>query len=343
MSWTLLAPTGAAAPEDLPANGCPTADGLTFICGPVASEDLVRVPGTAWLLASGLNIGSPAHFYLIDSRRRTARVAEVSYATPPRSVAGCSGPPDPLRLSTDGLALRAGHGGSNRLYAANHGDRQAIEVFDFDMHRDGPRLRWVDCVPLPAGNLANAVVPLPDGGLLIASFHDPEDRRAFDRMARGERTGRLLEWHPGQTARPLPGSEMGGGNGLALSRNGEEVYASAWAEGRIVVLSRTGGRRRDIVLPFLPDNLHLLPDGRLLVGGQQTTVSAIGGCSGPRCPQPWVVARVDPRSGRVETLVSGPGSDRVDYACGALEVEGMLFITVRGDNRIVLAPYRSRN
>jgi hypothetical protein len=133
---------------------------------------------------------------------------------------------------------------------------------------------------------------------------------------------------------------MSGGNGIALSRDGSEIYASAWSGSRLVVLSRRDGSRREIPLPFLPDNLHRLDDGTLLVGGQLTTAAAVGACQGPHCPQPWLIARVDPRTGAIETLLEGPGNALVDYACGALAVGDQLFVTVRGDRRIVVAPFR---
>ena len=53
---------------------CPTDEGVAAICGPVASEDIAQVPGTHWLIASGLNIGAPAHLYLVDSRAKQAHV-----------------------------------------------------------------------------------------------------------------------------------------------------------------------------------------------------------------------------------------------------------------------------
>jgi len=192
---------------------------------------------------------------------------------------------------------------------------------------------------MPPGTLPNAVTPLPDGGLLVTSFHDPDDAQAWAKMARGEPTGRILAWHAGKGFRDLPGGSMSGGNGIALSPDGRWIYASAWSGRRLVVLSRRDGSRREIPLDFLPDNLHVQPDGSLLVGGQRTTVEAVAACSGPRCPQPWLVARVDPRSGAVQTLLAGNGTAQVDYACGALRVDGTLFVTVRGDRRIVYAPY----
>src|SRR4029434_6639005 len=51
--------------------GCTPSGGLNFICGLQAPEDLVLVPGTRWLIASGMTAGSGLH--LIDAQSKTAR------------------------------------------------------------------------------------------------------------------------------------------------------------------------------------------------------------------------------------------------------------------------------
>ena len=338
-----VAACAAESGADAPATaGCAPSDGLRFICGPVASEDLARVPGTRWLIASGMNIGQPAHLYLIDARGKTAGVlfplGEPQMALDRRIAPGCSGPPDLSRMSTDGLGLRPGPHGVHMLYAANHGDRRAIEMFRLDARGARPRLRWVGCAAMPPGTLPNAVAPLPDGGLLVSSFYDPTDPTAWARMARGEDTGRILEWRPGTGFRPLPGGVMSGANGLETSADGSLVYASAWSGRRLVILSLRDGTRREIALDFLPDNIHRLPDGSLLVGGQRARVEDVAACAGPQCPQAWELARVDPRTGAVRPLLKREGTSLVNYGCGGLALDGAVFITARGDRRIVYVP-----
>src|SRR5205814_2111316 len=150
-------------------------------------------------------------------------------------------------------------------------------------------------------------------------------------MARGENTGRLLEWHAAQGFRDVPGTAVSGANGIEVSADASLVYLSAWATRDIVVISFKGrgngkgegnGRGKGdgrgngngngngnsnsnsggappphrIPLGFLPDNIHRLADGSLLVGGQRTDVQKIADCTA-QCPQPWIVARVDPVSG----------------------------------------------
>jgi hypothetical protein len=311
---------------------------LRYITGTVASEDLIRIPATDWLIASGMNVGLPAHLYLIDTVHKTAAILfpmdGVRAPGAPQPTSACNGPPDLARMSTDGLALRTGSDGVHTLYAANHGDRMAIEFFSVDARGAKPRLQWIDCAPLPPGTLPNAVTTLPDGGLLVISCYDPTDKSAWARMAAGKNTGRILQWHAARGYEPVANSATSGGNGIETSADGHLIYASSWSARRLVILSRQDGSRREIPLGFMPDNIHRLADGSLLIAGQRTTVAAIAACTGAACPQPWVVARVQPRSGRIQPLLSGTGSALISYACGALVVNGTLYVTARGDQRI---------
>jgi hypothetical protein len=316
---------------------CPPDNGIEAICGPVASEDLARIPGTRWLIASGLNIGAPAHLYLIDSRSKRSRALFPST----RQGLGmqrefrdiCPGPLQPGRMSLDGLGIRAaGQGRPPMLLAANHGDRHAIEFFRVEM-RPEPVLTWAGCVPMPKGTLANAVVPLADGGMLVSSFHDPDDRDAWNRMDRGEPTGGVWEWHADRGWKMLPIGAIPGANGIETSTDERTLYISAWASQQLLVFDRVLGATRAMPLDFRPDNIHRAPDGSLIVGGQRARVRDIAAC-GASCPQPWLVARIDPSSGAVTNLLAGPGSELTNYACGGMEIDGTLFMTLRGAPRI---------
>jgi hypothetical protein len=288
-----------------------------------------------------LNVGAPAHLYLIDTQAKSAAVLfplGASRMTLDRQLTpDCGGPPDLSRMSTDGLALRPGSTGRHILYAANHGDRMAIEMFAVDATGEHPEVTWIGCMPLPAHTLPNSVAALPGEGILVTSFYDPTDeKRAWAQMARGENTGRLLEWHLSTGFREVPDVGVSGANGLELNAEGTVMYVSAWSARKIVVISRRAAVSREITLDFMPDNIHRLGDGSLLVGGQKTEVPKIAAC-GAQCPQPWVVVRVDPKSGAVTRLLEGEGTEAVNYACGGLVVDRTLYVTARGDRRIIVA------
>jgi sugar lactone lactonase YvrE len=334
----LAATLTAASPQ---ARDCAPHDGLSFVCGPVGSEDIAQIPGTGWLIASGLDLGGGGHIHLIDGRSERAFTATLQSAPEPDLAAGCPGPPDPAKMSTDGLTIRPDAGGRHMLYVANHGDRRAIEMFRIDARRDVPVLTWVGCAPMPAGTLPNAVAALSGGRLIVTSFHDPDDKLAWARMARQEPTGSVWAWRPGAGFRRMDTGPISGANGVEVSRDERTLYVSAWSASRLVIIDLGTGRRREIPLDFLPDNVKRAPGGLLLVGGQRTTVASIASCTGPQCPQDWIVARVDPRRGTVTPLVERHGDALINYACTGLEVGGRLYITARGDRRIAWLPISS--
>ena len=319
------------------AHDCPPHGGLNFICGPVGSEDIARIPGTRWLAASGLGLGKPGQLYLIDTHSKRVQTLYPGRNSP-TPFTGCPGPPDPAKMSTDGLTIRPGSGGHSMLYVANHGDRRAIEMLRLDARGPAPTATWIGCALMPAGTLPNAVAPLPQGALAVTSFHDPDDAQAWERMARQEPTGSVWEWRPGAGFHRLDVGPISGANGVDVSHDGRALYVSAWSASKLVVVDLKTGRRRDIPLSFLPDNIKRTPDGSLLVGGQKTTVASIAACNGPQCPQDWVVARVDPIRGVVTPLVARHGDALVNYACTGLELSGTLYITNRGDSRIAWLP-----
>src|SRR5678815_119554 len=114
--------------------GCAPSGGLNFICRLQAPEDLVLVPGTRWLIASGMAAGSGLH--LIDTQSKTARdlfTAGAGTARPDKTkFAACPGALDAKQAILHGLSLRPAQTGRYTLYATNHGGRESIEVFDLD-------------------------------------------------------------------------------------------------------------------------------------------------------------------------------------------------------------------
>ncbi|WP_322046522.1 hypothetical protein [Paraburkholderia sp. J67] len=340
---SLALPTAAlaAAPAVAPAvtTNCDAHDGLHFICGPVASEDLIQVPGAPLLFASGMSPQGHGHLYLIDARSRKVEALFPNASAAPvqsEDAQSCSTPVDADHASFAGLSVRRDADGVTHLYAVNNA-RRSIEGFRFDEHNR--QLQWESCVKLPEGGFPNGVIALPDGGLLATSFFDSRDKDSQVRMERGETTGVVLEWHPGDAeftpARNFPA--VAGANGIEVSPDGKTAYVSAWSAGKLLIISRADGHVRELPLDFLPDNIHRLADGTLLVAGQRASVASLHHC-GPDCPQAWEVTHVDPARGTVEKLVAGSGDSLVNYSCGAVMVDGKLYFTARGADRLVYVP-----
>jgi hypothetical protein len=82
LSVLICLPCWLAAPAY--AQSCGPVHGLEFVCGPKNAEDLVRVPGTPWIIASGMAAG--ASLTLIDSRDGTYSGLHGKLSTMRRSL-----------------------------------------------------------------------------------------------------------------------------------------------------------------------------------------------------------------------------------------------------------------
>src|SRR5262245_13106793 len=100
--------TAGMAVVDAQSPGCAPAGGLNFICGIQNPEDLVPVPNSRWLFASGMADGSGLH--LIDTRAKrastvygggkgTARADRVRFSN-------CPAPLDSKLAHLHGLSIR---------------------------------------------------------------------------------------------------------------------------------------------------------------------------------------------------------------------------------------------
>ena len=197
-------PTASARIDD-----CEPRGNLEFLCGAQRPEDVVRIPGTRWLIYSGFSNG--AGLKLVDSVAQTMR--PLTYESPganeKRGWRHCGTPPDSATFSTQGLSIRDLGGSLSRLHVVNHGGRESVEIFSVDARTDEPRFTWNGCVLMPPGLAANSVATFSDGTILVSVLTHPG--RTITDFWRGEITGarvfvearrRLLSTSPGyRTAR----------------------------------------------------------------------------------------------------------------------------------------------
>src|SRR5262245_49119945 len=133
-----------------PAPSCEPTAGLTFICGLQNPEDVVLVPATRWLLASGMAPG--AGLTAVDTQTKRARKLYAPGAAAVRAdktrFGNCPGPLDPAQAVLHGLALRSSTGGRYTVYATNHGGRESVEVFELNVGTAGDQnisASWIGC------------------------------------------------------------------------------------------------------------------------------------------------------------------------------------------------------
>jgi hypothetical protein len=302
---------------------CAPVNGWNLICGNQNPEDLVRIPGTRWLIASGMKEGSGLK--LVDTDAKTAQffyTGQPAQQRPDKKLfPNCPAPPDAKIFNAHGLYLRrAEQPGIYKLYVVSHGALESIQVFTIDGNGSQPSLTWTGCVPLPEGNkayrnlgsqttssrlAANSVAAFSDG-TIIATVPQRPGTTNVQRL-RGELTGDVVEWKPGTDAfHVVQGTQLAGNNGIEISLDEKEFYVVSFGAHTVVAFSRQDPRKplRQSVAPgFMPDNLRW-SDNRLIAAGPMYDEPACGGTrlavvDDPvltSCHRGYVVAQLDPKT-----------------------------------------------
>lgn len=322
-------------------SGCDPADGVEFICGIKNAEDLVSVPGTRWIIASGMADG--ASLSLIDTRAKTWTALQPTARHDAASFPGCATPPAAAKLNTHGLNLRG-----SRLYVVGHGAREAIEVFDVDATGERPSLTWRGCVKMPESLAANSVASFADGSLVATVLIMPG--KTFMDSVEKRPTGAVYEWSPGTPGFTLiKGSELPGNNGIEVSKDGREIFVVSSGFQTVVAMSRsnpTKQLRTTAQLPFTPDNVHMGTDGRLFTAGMKNDEPSCGGAPGPKhdlaklstCPRGSIGVAIDPATMKATTVVETPANPNFSNATMVLVDGSHYWIGTFSGNRIAHGP-----
>ncbi|MDA1074269.1 MAG: SMP-30/gluconolactonase/LRE family protein [Proteobacteria bacterium] len=326
------------------ADACASEQGMVFVCGPQNAEDLIRVEGTPWIIASGMSgEGISGHMYLLDPAQRSYQElypgASPAFRWNTDEFATCPGQLNVADFSAHGLAIRALGGGMHRLYVTSHGERESVEVFEVDARGETPALTWVGCVVMPEHASINSVAPLPDGGFVTTRISG-EGPEAFGNIFTGDITGYLYEWHPGGAIAVVAGTEMSGPNGIEVSPDGSKVFVASWGRGEVSRFGRAadGGlsHEQTVKTNFRVDNLRWSRQGTLFAVGHR--MSANQDCGQPLCMDEWEVAEVNPDTMTTRTLAVKKPVAGFTAATVAIDADDGLWLgTFQGD-RLVFIP-----
>jgi hypothetical protein len=348
MRWAAVAVLGGLAAGAQAQQTCEPSGDVGFVCGVTNPEDLVLVPGTPWIVSSGMAEG--AGFYLIDSKTGSAALLPFT-AQPDPAFSGCTTPPTPQSLNTHGLNVRASGRNRAKLYVVGHGAREAIEVFDVDATGATPALTWRGCVPMPDGLAANSVASFADGSIVATVLFMPGTTFA-DAVVDRKPTGAVFEWSPGDVGFTLvEGTQLPANNGIEVSADGREFYVASSGLQTVVAFSHSNPARQlrtTRPLPFTPDNVHMGPDGRLLTAGMANDVPECGGPPGPEhdiprlsaCPRPTIAVAIDPATMRDTVIATTTADPKFSNATMVLIAEGQAWIGTFSGDKIARAPLR---
>lgn len=342
----------AALASSAAAGDCHSDPDLDYVCGPEKPEDVLAIPGTPWLIASGFSPG--AGLKLVDIPTHGFR---AWYTGSPEQVApdrvsfpDCPAPLNPNLFNAQGLSLRQTGPGHWRLLAVNHGGRESVEVFDVAADgTDEPALHWLGCVPMPSGLAANSVTSFADGTLLVTVLTRPGT--AIADFVAGRNTGGVWQWRPGQAGFALlPGTELPGNNGIEADPDGRHFYVVAFGWHSVVVFDRqdTAHPIERIEAPdFMPDNIHW-SDGSLILAGMRLDEPACGGLrrivngvADPMlCHRGWAVGHLDLQRKRISTVAYGEPQPGFNGLSAATFAGGELWLGSFQSNRLAIIRQR---
>lgn len=342
-SAAMMAASAPAA--DMQDGRCGGAADENFICGPVNAEDLLRIPGTDWVLASrmaGPGVTGGA-IYLMNVKDHSWGSLDLDAGSEARDTAlypDCPGRPTAAAFSGHGMALDKS-GDVLKLLAINHGGRESVEVFDLTaIGVDEPSLTWIGCVVAPENAQLNSVVGLPKNGMAVTKFFDASSKSWAADLFAGKPTGNVLEWSPDGGWMEVEGTALSGPNGLAIAPDASAYFVAEWGNRKLHKIARgpTPAKHEAIDAGVLADNVHWDEDGKLLLTGQDVAdkqeYAACALSDAEVCPDPFKVLRVDPDTMAAEELVSRPGTKEFGSGTTALDLGSEYWIGTSRGNRI---------
>ena len=261
---------------------------VKFIVGVYSVEDMLQIPGTRWIIGSGVTTQGPGmedkvitknYLHVFDAETETVRYVDPTdmFILPdPVTYPDTTTPPDWERFGPHGIGLGERKGDVITLYVVNHGAREAVEVFKIDTFSDKTRFAWVGTVLAPADGFIDAVAWIPGtDGFVVTSLLDPRDPEgSAKKQMKGEPVGWVREWHPKSGWKTLPGTEnFSTPNGIIVSPDGRYVFVAASAN-FCVYRIRHGGANPEVVssprLAGFPDNIRWSADGESILAAVHT-------------------------------------------------------------------------
>jgi hypothetical protein len=190
---------------------------------------------------------------------------------------------------------------------------------------------------------ANSVTSFSDGSL-VATI-PLQTGRTIDEALGGANTGGAYQWSPGDGGfEMIQGTELPYANGIEVSADEQEIYIATSGGFKVIAYSRSNPARQlrsTDLLTFVPDNLHMGSDGRLVTAGMVIEDPICGNANGPEkvdfekfmtCPRPFVAGAIDPKTMAYTDLASSAAIQKFSNITMALQVGDDIWIgTFAGD------------
>lgn len=197
----------------------------------------------------------------------------------------------------------------------------------------------------PEGMGFNSVASFSDGSLLATI--PLQTGRTIAEALGGALTGAVYQWSPGDSEfEMVQGTELPYANGIEVSADEQEFYVATTGGYKVVAYSRSNPARQlrtTEPLTFVPDNLHMGSDGRLVTAGLLLDDPVCGNLDGPEefdlekfasCPRPFIARAIDPQTMEGEDLLKSPAIKTFSNITMALQVGDEIWIGTFAGDRI---------
>jgi sugar lactone lactonase YvrE len=144
----------------------------------------------------------------------------------------------------------------------------------------------------------------------------------------------------------VQGTELPYANGIEVSADEREFYVVSSVLFTVAAYSHSNPARQlraTKPMAFIPDNLHMDSDGRLITAGMIIDDPVCGNIGYPNefdleefaaCPRPFIVKAIDTQSMEVEDLARGPANEQFSNATMGLQVGNEIWVGTFSGDRI---------
>jgi hypothetical protein len=253
---------------------------------------------------------------------------EPSCATPPR------------HFSPHGIDLVKRSDGRYALYVVNHGNREAIEMFEFNPQANS--VSWKGCVVAPEGLVHNDVSALADGSFYTSAPFANISGSHFVGALKGaflnEKTGLVAHWSPHQKYQTLPWTSGSYTNGVQVSADGKTLFVNQYFEGSLVKYDIATQRELGRVKMLPADNINWTEDGYLLSTSHQDYLPRLDRClkrDMPYCPIATKVYKINPETLDKQIIFETNGQ-HFGFGTAAIDSSNKLLIGTAAGNRLAV-------